>query len=137
MNRGQKTIVSMLGVVAVLLALNLAGGKSWAFASGGIVGPTGATVVAGQSYQLNNPGPDHHPTSSNMIVRFWSDGSVDSSVFSLDPITTCNLGSQCGPVTILPASCAADFSPPDGIVNIQDLLGLLAEWGACPTLAME
>ena len=76
---------------------------------------------------------DHH------YVRFWNDGRVDvkrvNHLYNQGCLIPINCESPA--VTIFPSSCPGDFSPPNGEVDISDLLGLLANWGPCPILAME
>ncbi len=52
------------------------------------------------------------------------------AIVVLDGAIICSVTSNCGPVTIIPASCMADVDR-DGLVGVPDLLTLLAAWGTC------
>lgn len=65
------------------------------------------------------------------LYRFWSDGSVDRREY-LDPFT-CGAEFVCedsliGPT--VPSACATDLTG-DGVVGLEDLVTVLADWGLC------
>src|SRR3990170_6255190 len=113
----QRTIASLLAVVAVLLALDLIA--------------RGSTVAGGQ----RQAGPAPEPVLVNGTVthvvppsggvfstmyRFWSDGIVDAT--SLNTFT-CNPNVTCGPNVVMGPLCAgrADVDR-DGEVGVNDFL---------------
>ena len=72
-------------------------------------------------------------TSFWRMFRFWSDGAVDTTVFSLldYPRTpACDPAVVCGPVPVIPGSCPADIVR-NGDVDVLDFLTVLNAWGPC------
>ncbi len=122
MNNGQRTVTTMLAVVAVLLGLNLiVRGSPPAVAQGPTAaGPVQPTLVNGVAQWPN--------TTSHHIYRFWSDGAVDFTRFRVP--ANCVPTVECAPVTVIPGTCAGDVDR-DGIVGVPDLLTTLAAWGPC------
>ena len=125
MTRGQRTIVTLLVIIAVLLALNMLVRGSPSAEAQMTSGPT-PTVVSGEVHSSSNV---------RYIYRFWSDGSVDlTDVFlTLNPDNTpCRMVNQiCPPLDIIPPSCPADIDR-DRDVGVGDMLDVFAMWGPCP-----
>ncbi len=99
MTKGQRTIATLLAVIAALLAAHLLVrlGDQEAQAQQGqpFAEPT---VVAGQTSLDNDPFPLYR------TWRWWSDGTVDVSVSTFSQDTSCDFakfGAQCGPEVII------------------------------------
>ena len=133
-NRGQGTVAGLLAAVAVLLGLNLMARTSPAAVGQYPAAPVQPTVVAGVSFYEGGSAP----VFLHRLFRFWSDGTVDTSVVTL--IRAENGGGcepqgggppwACGPSTIIPGSCAADVTR-NGEVEVNDFLEVLGQWGPC------
>ncbi len=121
MNRGQRTVASLLAVVAVLLGLNIvrSAPPAWGQAPAGTT-PTPTMV---------NVAPVYSPAASVVFVfRGWSDGAVD--VTSMDWDFGCSPEASCIATPLIPGSCTADANR-NGEVEINDLLTMLGQWGPC------
>ena len=96
MTKGQRTIVALLAVVAVLLGLNLLSDPPEVAAQAG--GPVRLVSVTVEK------GPGH--LRKYRVFRGWSDGSIDVTWTEFArPTPTgneCLIVNQCGPVTITP-----------------------------------
>ncbi len=89
MSRDRKLVVALLGVVAVLLALNLVKGEPEAMGQSP-PGLADAPVVPLAMSVVNDPSHSRRVR----VFRMWSDGSVDSTYhrYATDAgPTTCNL----------------------------------------------
>ena len=62
------------------------------------------------------------------IIRAWSDGQVDFTLFTLGP-DNCDATAVCSTVLIT-GTCTTDIDR-DGDTGISDFLTLLGGWGAC------
>ncbi len=124
MTNGQRTVTTLLAVVAVMLGLNLiVRGSPTAVAQGPTAaGPVQATPVSIAAVPSG---------SGTKVYRLWSDGSIDVSGFNYSATDICGPISQCGPFTVIPGSCMADVDH-DGQVAVPDLLSVLGTWGPCP-----
>ncbi len=138
MTNAQRTVTTMLAVVAVMLGLNLiVRGSPPAVAQGpNASGPVQATVVAGAvSFPtLARGGTSTVDSEVALVLRFWSDGTVDGTRVHSDrrddacsggPPTVCD-----GPTMLIPSSCPADVNR-DRDVGVGDLLDVFAMWGQC------
>ena len=101
MNNGQRTVTTLLAVVAVMLGLNLiVRGSPPAVAQEPEIGifpeppPMEPTVVGGTAYENQFGG--------HRVWRFWSDGTVDMSAFSIASGASCSVQESCGPVLMIP-----------------------------------
>lgn len=122
MNRGQRTIATLLAVVAVMLTLNLIVKESPA-AGQAQAAPVQPTVVDGFAFLYGG---------AREVYRFWSDGTVDYTVkdFSCLPDCSCNPATLCGPIPIITGACTADVTR-NGEVEVTDFLEVLGQWGPC------
>ena len=135
----QNSITALLAIVALLLTLNLIVTGSPPAEAQVAAGPVQPTVVAAQAY-IQETALGVAPTSyAHRIWRFWSDGTVDTSLlvitkwFEPNPEASCQLffpERSCGPSVIIPGTCPADVDK-TGDVGITDFLGVLAAWGPC------
>ena len=124
MNEGQRTIATVLAVVAVLLGFNLIVRGSPEAMARVATGPVQPTVVAGE----------RHLAGQNLdrIWRWWSDGTVDASMVFTQFGQNCSIPLNCGPTQVIPVPCPADVND-DLSVNVLDLIDLLLVFGsACP-----
>ena len=124
MNKGQNLIASLLALCAVLLTLNLvmqvepqAQAQVQAQASTGLPGPP--VVIAGVVQ------PNASTPAVEKIYRFWNNGAVDVTQFSVS--ASCNYNLSCFAQVI---GACHDLDG-DGTVGVLDLLALLADWGPC------
>lgn len=94
-------------------------------ASGGSPGAGGMGGLAATTGQppAGNPGQDGMPGVLASLV-----GCTNTSVVG---IAACDASPCIGPP---PQPCDADIAPPggDGVVNVNDLLKVISEWGTCP-----
>ena len=130
MTNGQRTVTTMLAVVAVMLGLNLIVRGSPPALAGGqtAAGPVQPVPVAlAMTPQFSSQG---QPTNTFSIVRLWNDGAVDLTRVGIGTSCTSPLNFCSGPDQVIPGSCMADVDR-DGDVAVPDLLTLLAAWGPC------
>ncbi len=93
MTKGQRTIATLLAVVAVLLGLNLLTDPPEAEAQGPPERRT--AVVSGVAFTESN-------SNTYRVWRFWSDGAIDSTFVGIGG-KGCNVFQEpCGPVEIIP-----------------------------------
>jgi len=136
MTKGQRTIVSLLAAVAVLLGLNLIVGGSTPAAAQVAAGPVQPTVISVSSEQIWRATGGTSPSIATRdwrIVRGWSDGQVDVSRATFESEQSCVLlPSSCPPEVFIPGACREDVNS-DLTVNVLDLIDLLLAFGtACP-----
>lgn len=126
MTRGQTTTTTMLAVIAVLLGLNMLVRGSPQAGAQMTSGPAEPTVVTGAAVAVDSV--------KGHVVRFWSDGAVDTTpvYFNPNPTGVCGARVICDPTTIplLPPSCPADINL-DRDVGVGDMLDVFAQWGPC------
>ena len=131
MTNAQRTVTTMLAVVAVMLGLNLIVRGSPPALAGGqtAAGPVQPVPVAlAMTPQFSSQG---QPTNTFSIVRLWNDGAVDLTRVSVPTFSCTSPIVSCGPPEpVIPGSCMADVDR-DGDVAVPDLLTLLAAWGVC------
>ena len=139
MDRGTKLMFGAMTVAICLMAFNMVGGKSPeanASMNAGYDyrGGTEPTIVWYDSFhrRLDYNGGG---SSFQVLLRAWSDGTVEAKSFSGD--LGCNFGnpSDCGwhvisdPNDGLPA--LSDLND-DAVVDINDLLKIIDDWGPAP-----
>ena len=137
MTKGQTTTTTLLSIIAVLLGLNMLVRGSPSAEAQGTSGPAERTVVAGAVAfpAIARGGNSTQFSRVALLLRFWSDGSVDGTRVHSDgqtggcsgpAPTVCN-----EPITLIPPSCPADINR-DRDVGIGDMLEVFAQWGPCP-----
>ena len=122
MTTTNRTITTLLAVIAVLLGLNLIVKASPA-AVGQAEGPCQAVPVSVAVTDLGG-------STTLCIVRLWSDGMVDRKIIRYESVNACDVNLDCNVITTIPGTCTAD-STRDGQVDSADFLQLLAEFGPC------
>ena len=121
----------LLAVCVVLLALNIIASPQTATGQYPleVVDPVAPTVVSASAYQVIGNGGDGWGTET--VISTWSDGMVDRFKVNLTGLGG-TIASIEGPEIVSSGSCAGDCAVRDGVVDVTDLLALLAAWGACP-----
>ncbi len=127
MTKGQRTIVALLAVVAVLLGLNRLGDPPEAEAREvASAGPEGEADVCSLP---PDPGPCDgvcprwflNAETGTCEMFIW--GCCEGNANNFESLEECE--AACGD------SCPPDITG-DGTVGVEDLLALLAAWGGCP-----
>ena len=84
-----------------------------------------SSVFAGAAVLLGNE-------ITGQLVRFWSDGAIDTTPVYLDPFQgVCEAGIVCDTIPLVPGTCITDIDR-NGDTGINDFLTLLGGWGECP-----
>ena len=128
MTNGQRTVTTMLAVVAVLLSLNLiVRGSPPAVAqiASGPVQPVPVALAVTPQFDING-----EAQNTFSVLRLWNDGAVDLTRVGIGTSCTSPLNFCSGPDQVIPGSCMADVDR-DGNVAVSDLLTMLAAWGPC------